>query len=89
MRILNVLETAMPHIAAPLKKATNITLSSDVLEDAKKFGINISQTCDAYQRDLLKKERERRWLAEHAEYIAAHTKSIEEEGLPLEQYRSF
>ena len=79
----------MPQVAVPVKKATNITLSSDVLEDAKKFGINISQTCDAYLRELVKKERERHWLVEHAEYIAAHNQTIEEEGLPLEQYRSF
>ncbi len=79
----------MPYIATPTKKATNITLSADVLADAKIFGINISKTCDAYLRDLVKKERERSWLAEHAEYIAAHNQSIETEGLPLDQYRTF
>lgn len=79
----------MSHLDTPTKKATNITLSADVLADAKTFGINISQTCDAYLRDVVKKERERRWLAEHVEYIAAHNQTIETEGLPLDQYRTF
>ena len=34
------------------KKATNITLSSDVLTEAKALGINISQSCDQSYADL-------------------------------------
>ena len=79
----------MSHIITSAKKATNITLSADVLADAKILGINISQTCDAYLRDLVKMERERRWLSENAEYIAAYNQTIESEGLPLEQFQSF
>jgi antitoxin CcdA len=76
----------MAHVA---KRATNLTLSVDVLAAAKEFGINLSQECDAYLRDLVGKERERRWLKEHADFIAAYNETIEAEGLPLEQYRSF
>jgi len=71
------------------KKATNVTLSVDVLADAKAFGINISQQCDAHLRDVVSKERERRWLAEHASFIKAYNQTVEADGLPLEQYRSF
>ena len=76
-------------IASPLKKATNITLSTDVLADAKAFGINISQACDGFLRERVKQERERRWLSENAEFIAEYNKALETEGLPLDQYRSF
>lgn len=76
--------------AAPVaKKATNITLSADVLAEAKKYGINISQTCETYLREVLKQERERRWLQENAAFIAAYNETIEREGLPLDQYRTF
>lgn len=71
------------------KKATNITLSVDVLADAKAFGINISQTCDAHLREVVRRERERRWLAENSGFIAAYNETVEREGLPLEQYRIF
>jgi antitoxin CcdA len=72
-----------------LKKATNITLSVDVLNEAKALGINISQTCDQYLRELVKNERERRWQQDNAEFIAAYNQSVEQEGLPLEQWQSF
>lgn len=72
-----------------LKKATNITLSVDVLNEAKALGINISQACDQYLRELVKNERERRWQQDNAEFIAAYNQSVEQEGLPLEQWQSF
>ena len=77
-----------PPITAP-KKATNITLSADVLSEAKALGINISQACDQFLRDLVRRERERRWLEENAEFIAAYNRTVEEEGLPLDEWRSF
>ncbi len=72
-----------------VKKATNITLSIDVLNEAKALGINISQTCDQYLRELVRSERERRWQQENAEFIAAYNQTVEQEDLPLVQWRSF
>ena len=71
------------------KKATNITLSVDVFADAKAFGINISQACDAHLRELVRQARESRWREENAEAIAAYNRILAEEGLPLDEYRSF
>lgn len=71
------------------KKATNITLSADVLAEAKALNINISQACDRYLRDLVRGEREKRWQEEHAEFIAAYNQSLEQDGLPLDEWRSF
>ncbi|NOV32472.1 type II toxin-antitoxin system CcdA family antitoxin [Methylomonas sp. ZR1] len=71
------------------KKATNITLSADVLAEAKALNINISQACDRYLRELVRGERERRWQQEHAEFIAAYNQTIEQDGLPLDEWRSF
>lgn len=71
------------------KKATNITLSADVLADAKALGINISKSCDAHLRGLVRQERERRWLTDHADFIAAYNQVVEAEGLPLDRYRTF
>lgn len=71
------------------KKATNITLSADVLAEAKSLGINISQACDQFLRDLVRAERERRWQSEQAEFVAAYNRLVEQEGLPLEPWRMF
>ena len=73
----------------PGKRATNLTLSSDVLEAAKALEINISQVCDNYLRRLVRREQERKWREDHADFIAAYNATIETEGLPLDEWRSF
>ena len=75
-------------IASP-KKTTNITLSADVLIEAKSLGINLSQACDQFLLELVRKEREPRWLEENAEFIAAYNRGVETEGLPLDEWRAF
>ncbi len=79
----------MPTRAAVARKATNITLSADVLAEAKALGINISRACDDSLRALVKAERERRWREENAAYIAAYNRLVEKDGLPLEGWRTF
>ena len=73
----------------PGKRATNLSLSSDVLEAAKDLEINISQVCDNYLRDLVRREQERKWRADHADFIAAYNATVDAEGLPLDEWRSF
>ena len=72
-----------------LKRATNLTLSVDVLEAAKSLEINISQVCDTYLRELVTQEQMRRWRSEHVDFIAAYNTTIETEGLPLDQWQTF
>jgi antitoxin CcdA len=79
----------MSQTVARSKKATNVTLSTDVLAEAKALGINISQVCDEFLRELVRRERERRWQQDHAAFIAAYNETVEREGLPLDQWRSF
>ena len=74
---------------APNKRHTNLTLSADVLLEAKKLGINISKACDGFLRELIRQEKERRWNAEYAEFVSAFNAEIENVGLPLDQWRTF
>ncbi len=75
--------------AASTKRHTNLTLSADVLSEAKKLGINISKVCDGFLRELIREEKERRWKAEHTEFVSAFNAEIESVGLPLDQWRTF
>lgn len=77
------------HNVTSRKKATNITLSADVLEQAKALGINISQACDQFLREQVRLEQEHRWQRENAEFIAAYNQTVETEGLPLAEWRGF
>jgi antitoxin CcdA len=87
------IQTTAPKRSArsrqPLKRATNLTLSADVLDAAKALELNISQVCDDYLRQMVTQEQERRWRSEHADFIAAYNATIELEGLPLDQWRTF
>ena len=71
------------------KKATNLTISIEVIEDAKLLGINISKACDEFLRGLIREEKTRRWQQEHADYFARSNQIVEERGLPLDEWRSF
>ena len=71
------------------RKSANLSLSADVLADAKTLGINISRECDQFLRERVRKEKALRWQAEHVEFVAAYNRTVEEEGLPLAEWRSF
>ena len=73
----------------PGKRAVNLSLSSDVLEAAKRLDINVSQICDQHLREVVRQEQERQWRAEHADFVAAYNTTVDTEGLPLAEWRSF
>ena len=61
----------------------------DVLEAAKQLNLNVSQLCDAHLREVVRQEQERRWRADHADFIASYNAAVEAEGLPLDANRTF
>jgi antitoxin CcdA len=73
----------------PGKRAINLSLSSDVLEAAKRLEINISQVCDNHLREVVRREQELKWRQDHADFVAAYNATIDTEGLPLDEWRSF
>ena len=79
-----------PTRSRPLaKRATNLSLSADVLDAAKALHINVSQVCDSYLREVVRRAQADRWRTEHADFIAAYNASINTEGLPLDEWRTF
>jgi antitoxin CcdA len=71
------------------KRATNLTLSADVLDEAKRLKLNVSQICDAHLKEFVKEELSRRWREEHAEFVNAYNRIVAQEGLPLDEWRTF
>ena len=71
------------------KRATNISLSVDVYNEAKALGINLSQTCERFLQQAIKEERARRWEEENAQFIKAYNKTLEAEGFTLAEWCSF
>ncbi len=71
------------------KRAANLSLSADILEAARDLKINISQVCDNYLRELVRREQAIRWREDHADFIAAYNATIETESLPLDEWKTF
>ena len=84
-----VTTTRSARAGSPGKRPTNLSLSIDVLETARRLDINISQVCDQHLREVVRTEQERRWRDEHADFIAAFNAATETDGLPLDEWRSF
>jgi len=91
MRMLTAHPNTMhaEHPSPSSKRAANLTLSTEVLADAKALGINISKACDLHLRELVRKEKEARWKAEHSDFIQAYNQTVAEESLPLDAWRTF
>ena len=87
--VLHQRQLARSGRVAGAKRATNLSLSADVLEAAKALNLNVSQLCDAHLREVVRQEQERRWRSDHADFVAAYNATVESEGLPLDAYRTF
>jgi len=67
----------------------NLTLDSDVAETARSLGLNMSRLAEAAIAEAAKIERNRLWREENKTSIASYAEEIEQDGLPLSQYRTF
>jgi antitoxin CcdA len=71
------------------KKAANLSVRADLLEEARAYKINLSQTLEAALQVELKKEKERRWLEENRAALDAYNRHIERDGLWSDGLRLF
>ena len=75
------------NIEQSRRKATNIALDPNLVADARAEGINLSRACAAGLAAELKKVREARWLDENREAIAEWNEWMENNELPLAEFR--
>ena len=87
--LLMMIHDSISTQSKALKKTIHLTLNPQVLAEAKKLGINISKACDAFLESLVRQEKERLWKLENADFIVSYNKTIEDEGLPLDSWRTF
>ncbi|WP_447765993.1 type II toxin-antitoxin system CcdA family antitoxin [Sphingopyxis panaciterrae] len=71
------------------KKATNVSLSAELVEEAKRLGINVSEACQGGLAAEVKKVREAAWQEENRAAIEASNEYVRKHGLPLAKYRQF
>ncbi len=71
------------------KKPTNVSLSIELVEEAKRLGINVSEACQSGLAAEVKKAREAAWQEENRAAIEASNAYVRQHGLPLAKYRLF
>lgn len=73
----------------PARRATSMILDAALLDEAKALGVNISRAAEQGVAAALKAARAEAWKRENAEAIKNYNTWIEENGLPLAEYRVF
>ena len=71
------------------KRPVNLSINAHTLEQAKKLGMNLSKTVDAFLQEEVKRRYWQKWNEENALAIDHYNARIEREGLPLAKYRTF
>jgi antitoxin CcdA len=69
------------------KRAVNLFVDVELLEEARRLRINISETLERRLRTIVKAEQERRWLEENREAIASINAFIDRHGLLASRLR--
>ncbi|WP_417598771.1 type II toxin-antitoxin system CcdA family antitoxin [Oceanospirillum sp.] len=71
------------------KKATNLSLNSDLLVKAKDLKINLSATLEQALKEKLAEQEAKNWAKENKKAIQAYNEFVEENGCFGDEYRSF
>lgn len=71
------------------KKPTNLSLDQSLLQEARSFGVNLSQAAEAGVRQAVTTAKTIHWKAENAKALQSSNDWVQKNGLPLDQYRQF
>ena len=71
------------------KKATNLSINSDLLSQARTLNINLSGTLEQALVETIKQRQSEQWLAENRTAIAAYNEHIEMNGVFSDGFRTF
>ena len=72
-----------------LRRPTNVSLPVSLVDVARSLDINLSQACEQGVIAAVKAERERQWKRTNKAAIEDYNQWVDENGLPLSEYRQF
>jgi antitoxin CcdA len=77
------------HDGTVAKRATNVSIRSDLLDAARDAGINLSATLERAVAEELANVRRARWREENREAIAAYNEYVDAHGTFSDGVRTF
>lgn len=71
------------------KKATNVSINSDLLQKARKLKVNLSATLESAIEEKLKVIEAEEWRKDNKQSIEKYNDFVEENGLLSDEHRAF
>jgi antitoxin CcdA len=71
------------------KRATNVSVRSDLLAAAREAGVNLSATLERALTQELAESKRKKWRKDNREAIAAYNDHVEKHGTFSDDIRSF
>jgi len=71
------------------KQATNLSLNSDLLAEAKRLKINLSATMEKALAEEVRQMKAKQWLQENRSALESCNELVEKNGMFSDAYRSF
>jgi antitoxin CcdA len=71
------------------KRATNLSINSDLLKRAKQHNINLSKSFEIYLNQLVREHEAKKWQEENRQAISEFNQRVEQRGLFGDGLRSF
>jgi antitoxin CcdA len=85
MRMKNV----VAHVRRGRTIATNVSLDSALVAEARSLGVNISRASEVGLESAVAHARARRWLEQNREALEGSNAFVDAHGLPLDSLRQF
>ena len=71
------------------KRASNLSINSNLLEEARKYKINLSKLLEQTLIETLTEKKRTEWLAQNGEALEAYNERIEARGVFSDGLRTF
>ncbi|MCP1607350.1 type II toxin-antitoxin system CcdA family antitoxin [Pseudomonas citronellolis] len=71
------------------KKATNLSLNSDLLKQARELDVNLSAVLEEALADVVRERLRQRWLEQNRQAIDAYNQHVDSAGVFADDLRSF
>ena len=76
-------------MSKPLKKAVNLRINKNLIDEAKTLKINLSQTLETSLIEVLRQKQQEAWLKDNQDAVASYNQRIEEKGVFSDGLRQF
>ncbi len=76
-------------MTAQPRKATNLSLDSHLLAEARSLRVNLSRAAEEGVRSAVAQAKAEQWKSENIAALESSNKYVEEHGLPLDGFRQF